>query len=353
MFFPQRFRCFIGIFFLLAWEEVETAIQASCTFGTKEWSWNGQSKNLKTCFPIINKVTEKDFTISLPSDRTTPGFYFSDNRNVEFLPTNLREAFPGLTVFAFLACAVTSVDENHFKGLSKLKDLNVGFNRISQVASNAFVDLVILEGLSLGNNRIRFLMKNTFAPLKTLKQLYLDNNEIQSLHPKIFDALENVENLFLHTNDIASLDENIFENVVNLKKMPLNHNKLERIPKDLFKFNSKLELLWLNDNKIKSLRANMFDHILSLKFVNFQHNLCANDFYYADRFDAMRNDLKQNCADYCGVSQQEQGLIVLGQDFVHGSYPWIVALLYTGTTPYTFFCGGTVISKTFVISGKS
>lgn len=54
----------------------------------------------------------------------------------------------------------------------------------------------------------------------------------------------------------------------------------------------------------------------------------------------------------CGVPKHKTGLIVNGQSFSRGDYPWIVALVYTTTSPPSFFCGGTIISSTFVISGK-
>lgn len=56
-------------------------------------------------------------------------------------------------------------------------------------------------------------------------------------------------------------------------------------------------------------------------------------------------------AESCGVPTSSMGLIVRGQSFPRGSFPWIVALLHTDFSPPRFFCGGTLISKSFVISG--
>lgn len=55
--------------------------------------------------------------------------------------------------------------------------------------------------------------------------------------------------------------------------------------------------------------------------------------------------------DDCGVPKIKTGLIVQGQSFPRGSYPWIVALMHQGFKPPRFFCGGTLISNVFVISG--
>lgn len=54
----------------------------------------------------------------------------------------------------------------------------------------------------------------------------------------------------------------------------------------------------------------------------------------------------------CGMSLKETGLIVQGKDFTCGTFPWIVALMYIEKKPPEYFCGGTLISENFVISGK-
>lgn len=65
---------------------------------------------------------------------------------------------------------------------------------------------------------------------------------------------------------------------------------------------------------------------------------------------AALNKRTQKSVDTCGVSEGELGLIVRGQSFPRGTFPWIVALMHTGTRPPKYFCGGTLISKNFVIS---
>lgn len=65
----------------------------------------------------------------------------------------------------------------------------------------------------------------------------------------------------------------------------------------------------------------------------------------------LANDRSQGRNDSCGVSRSKSGLIVYGVDFPRGSFPWIVALMHQGWSPPKYFCGGTLISKNFVISG--
>lgn len=54
----------------------------------------------------------------------------------------------------------------------------------------------------------------------------------------------------------------------------------------------------------------------------------------------------------CGVSKVPSGFIVRGNSFSRGEFPWIVALMQTRIQPVSFFCGGTLISSTFVVTGR-
>lgn len=360
-FFTRRLVYVIGIVILLALRKSESATQASCptshpTYSiVHSWTWNDQKMNLETCWIEVSTVNDEGFTISATNDRLTLAFSIRDKKGVKFLPTNFLRAFPELILVEVLSCSVSSV-KNHFKGLSKLRSLNLFANKIDQITSDAFVDLVRLERLNLGQNKIRSLGKNIFAKLLALKGLFLHSNEIASLLPDVFSSLVNVKEIFLQNNKIVSLDENVFEKLANLKDIYLRANKLENIPKDLFKNNLKLENILLDTNKIGFADANMFAHLRNLQLVNLKGNVCISKSYSAGSFYALKRDLKQTCsivpAGACGVSKILTPLIIFGQSFTHGSYPWIVALLHTGYRPYQYFCSGTLISKTFVISGE-
>lgn len=54
----------------------------------------------------------------------------------------------------------------------------------------------------------------------------------------------------------------------------------------------------------------------------------------------------------CGVRKSGSGLIVWGQNFSRGTFPWIVPLISLKRELPSYFCGGTIISSTFVLSGE-
>lgn len=141
---------------------------------------------------------------------------------VKFLPTNLAHVLPNLIQVHVYKCSVTSVQGNHFKGLSKLKFLLLEYNEIEHVASDAFATLVNLKELFLHSNKIRVLHKDTFASLKKLRKLNLADNKIENLHPEIFKSLWEIESIDLHMNSIHGLDGKIFDNLPSLRSVDVS-----------------------------------------------------------------------------------------------------------------------------------
>lgn len=238
----------MAIAFLLSVQGLDGATNATCYINVNVLEQKGENKTVKICEPEIDKVDDEDFTILSASGTTY--LEIQNKKGVKFLPTNLFRDFNDLVSIRVSGCSLTSVSEIHFKGLSKLKILNLENNKIDHIASDAFIDLVALELLYLSYNRIQFLGANTFSSLENLEQLFLDNNEIQLFQPKIFNSLANVKFINLDNNEIFILDENIFEAAKNLTEITIGNNKLEKISRTLFNNNLNLEKILLHGNKI-------------------------------------------------------------------------------------------------------
>lgn len=56
--------------------------------------------------------------------------------------------------------------------------------------------------------------------------------------------------------------------------------------------------------------------------------------------------------DGCGKGLNVTPLIIGGEGFERGSFPWLVALLYTGKSEQSFFCGGVLVNNVTVLTGK-
>lgn len=286
----------------------EGANQARCLVYPLEWTWLGHIQNLITCRLLVTRCDDEDFSIApyftpfhgyLNQNWNSTSFAFNIERDpaLKYLPNNILQFFPDVVVVQVLRCSVVSIKGNHFKGLSKLRLLNLAHNKIENVTSDAFVDLVSLDYLDISFNRIHFLNEHTFDSLTTLKDIELDDNEFQYLHPKLFSSLVNLENIDLDNNKISSLDETIFESLTSLKNISMAGNKWERFPKNLFRNNLNLTQILLFDNKIKFIDGSVFDHLSSLEVVDLSNNLCLNKMYDANSFDAMKKEMTANCTE--------------------------------------------------------
>ena len=54
----------------------------------------------------------------------------------------------------------------------------------------------------------------------------------------------------------------------------------------------------------------------------------------------------------CGIPSQSTSLIIWGNDFPQGAWPWMVALMQKKTSPPSYFCGGVLVSRTKVLTGE-
>lgn len=284
---------------LLTLDGSESATHAACIIDENQFILD-YGINLVSCLPDIIEVNEENFTIFSGTNSRIEGFKLTQQKGVKYLPTNLFSAFPGLVAISYWYNAVKSVNENHFKGLTKLRGLFLTNNEIEHMAEDSFTDLVSLEYLNLGGNKISSLQRNLFASQKNLKKLCLDRNLIQSLPSSIFRSLANVEYLFLTRNKISSIDESTFAHMYSLKELYMSFNELERIPGGLFKNNLELNKVYMTGNKISFIDAKIFDHLSELGYIEFYDNLCIENVFYpygAKFIPDIRLELEQKCAD--------------------------------------------------------
>lgn len=265
-----------------------SATQVTCEVEKHDWTWNDQSKELKTCRPNIGAFYNENSTIFSATSSSIAAISIKNDAKVKFLPKNLMQTFRELIVFQVWNCSLTTV-ENKFKRLAKLEYLNLAFNKIKNVVSDAFVDLVNLKNLNLEHNKLQTLGKATFASLKELKNLNLGFNKIHNLHPEIFRLIVKVEELSLNNNRIQSLDENIFESLTGLETISLAKNNLTEIPKNLFKENRNLEKLSIHDNKIKINETLDFSHLVKLKSFDMDGNICIRKHFFGNKFYILKN----------------------------------------------------------------
>ena len=245
----------------------------TCNITSRSWPYlyASESKALKICYIEDQKIDDEGFSVAGEPNLSVQGFDIEDNKEVKFLPENIAESFPALTVYQVLSCSIRFVNGKHFKGLKKLEHLNLARNEIESIDGDSFKDLTNLEDIDLNYNKIKKIDPNLFQSLESLQDFYIDHNQLEFL------------------------DEKIFDNLQNLRLIELGKNRLSTIPSNLFKNNLKLDWIYLDYNKIQTISSTMFDHLKSLTYINLQTNVCVNGDYRQDQFNKMTNDLSMNC----------------------------------------------------------
>lgn len=174
-----------------------------------------------------------------------------------------------LIKFKLLVTKVETVDADTFKGLSKLKLVEIMDNQIASLPSGIFTDLVDVEEISLHNNQLTELDATVFKHNKNLKVVILSYNLLTTLASGTFDSQTSLQKIVAIANEITTLPANLFKNCRKLEEISFGGNKLTEIPSI-----SNLPLLkvlnfW--DNQISVFDFAMFnDHELS--YIQFDHN---------------------------------------------------------------------------------
>lgn len=93
----------------------------------------------KTCYMWSStRIDSADFLIKSLVDHTVGGFRASDNKKVKYLPMNLGETFPNLTVLDAGWCSIKVITKENFEGLAQLQVLSLSYNKIEKIDDDTF-----------------------------------------------------------------------------------------------------------------------------------------------------------------------------------------------------------------------
>lgn len=134
---------------------------------------------LKTCRLDTYDKTEidsPDSVLASEVDEKMTEIFADDNRNIEFLPTNMHEKFPNLMSISVWFCRLRNVSSTTFKNLKFLVRLALNGNFLENFDEGTFTDLVSLKYLYLDYNSFYNIDGNVFKPLVSLRMLILYGN---------------------------------------------------------------------------------------------------------------------------------------------------------------------------------
>lgn len=108
-------------------------------------------------------------------------------------------------------CRLQKIDNQAFKGLSNLVELDLSNNYLTVIPSNNFVFLPSLMRLSLNNNPIAIIKTHCFQHLSYLNTLELSECKIELIEREAFSGLNHLEWLRLNGNRLSNIQgENLF-----------------------------------------------------------------------------------------------------------------------------------------------
>ncbi len=171
---------------------------------------------------------------------------------------------------------INKLNDNNFKGLSKLVHLDLSGNKIKQIDKGTFAYLKSLSQLNLSKKEITCISDESFKDLSKLVDLNLSENKLESFtakdfnsHPKEsnladfgpneklkqtgkqFSGLKHLTTLNLSMNRIQKIDSDTFVDLDNLQTLLLFANDLRQFEfASLRNSSKKLELLDISQNKI-------------------------------------------------------------------------------------------------------
>ncbi|KAL7860718.1 hypothetical protein AOLI_G00170670 [Acnodon oligacanthus] len=158
--------------------------------------------------------------------------------NLNYISEINEKSFSGLEALQILEIEQQETQlvlkNNAFKGLSNLRELNLGFNRLLQLEPGAFNGLFNLQTLNLIQCSLNdsILSGDYIKPLVSLERLTLDTNSIKRIQPADF-----------------------FFNMTEFHELDLSHNWIKSIcEEDLFGFQGKhFTFLKLSDIKLTDM----------------------------------------------------------------------------------------------------
>jgi hypothetical protein len=172
---------------------------------------------------------------------------------------------------------IVTLDSLLLDGLIKLERFYAHSNKLEFVPKNFFNDgLTSLKLIDLGFNRISRIEEGNFSHLTQLEILDFSRNVIESLDENIFVNLGKVSELYLNKNLLhdSCLNSLVMHGMKLLKVIQLDFNQITYIAPDLFKSNENLIEVFCNSAaNMKELQVNIMQ-IHKQKFLDSIAFLC-------------------------------------------------------------------------------
>jgi insulin-like growth factor-binding protein complex acid labile subunit len=178
-----------------------------------------------------------------------------------------------LTLFSMIENLVEIINDNSFANFNKsVSRINVSWNKIQAIDDFAF-NLEMLTILDLTGNFIYTLnSSDIFYGLANLKELFLSRNVLMSLLPFKFEYLVNLNVLDLNDNFIEEIQNSSFFGLTSLIALSLRGNRLTKLNNSDFMYLNNVTRLELDSNRLRSIGKNSFLNMDSLTVLSLSNN---------------------------------------------------------------------------------
>ncbi|CAH2312973.1 leucine-rich repeats and immunoglobulin-like domains 1 [Pelobates cultripes] len=167
---------------------------------------------------------------------------------------------------------ITEIHSGTFPPGLRIKELNLGSNRVNSLESESFKNLSrSLLTLRLSKNRISHLPLRVFK-LPRLTQLELNRNRIRSIEGLTFHGLDSLEVLKLQRNNISKLTDGAFWGLSRMQILHLEYNNLKEVSTGSLYGLQSLQQLHLSNNSISQINSGGWSFCRNLQELILSYN---------------------------------------------------------------------------------
>ncbi|KAM4725648.1 uncharacterized protein FYW61_013715 [Anableps anableps] len=152
--------------------------------------------SLKNCTTPYHAISSADVSLDCT------------NRELVIIPDDIPKDAVSVQLGGNL---IQRINQRDFCDMSKMKILNLEYNKIAHMDDGPFAHLVSLKALNMRKNKLTNLTSNLFQGLSNLSVLDLSQNNIQFIHESAFQGLISLKSV--------NLEENMVQQIVDIQSI--------------------------------------------------------------------------------------------------------------------------------------
>lgn len=184
---------------------------------------------------------------------------------------SVANSLPRLEEFAVSRHQFTTIPRR-FVPSATLKALRINFAGLERLPGNFSVDYRALETISLQHNNFESFDLDTFKASVQLREVHLGWNRLSTLPEQIFQHNIKLRTLEMGDNKIRTLPERLLSNQRDLEIFDADRNWISAIPAQFFANNLKLRRVNFSWNQLKRLSPKLFAGLSELRYGRFDGN---------------------------------------------------------------------------------